>query len=140
MSREFDLKELVAAAIALVIAGLTLWILYDLYGYASLSNADSNIFSRKKDVLGLVLALMGTVTGYYLGRAPAERQADAARKQAETATAVSSELTQKVNLIKGAVSDAASRSLKNVGVGPASPALDAVRDELQLLDQKVRNI
>ena len=36
-------------------------------------------FNRQKDVLSLALGLFGTVTGYYFGRIPAEKAADAAK-------------------------------------------------------------
>jgi hypothetical protein len=36
-------------------------------------------FQRQKDILLIAMGLLGTVTGYYFGRVPAERGADAAR-------------------------------------------------------------
>lgn len=36
-------------------------------------------YGRQKDILAIAMGLLGAVTGHYLGRASAERQADAAR-------------------------------------------------------------
>jgi hypothetical protein len=50
------------------------------------ASAKSTDFATQKDILLLALGFLGTVTGYYLGRTPAERHADAARFAAAKAT------------------------------------------------------
>lgn len=80
-----NLRELVAALISLGIAGLALWMLWDVYAIGKGEHIVADAFQRQKDALMLALGFFGTVTGYYLGRVPAERQADAARAAARTA-------------------------------------------------------
>ena len=49
--------------------------------------AAKEAFERQKDLLTLALGLLGTVTGYYLGRAPAELRAGKAQNAADKARA-----------------------------------------------------
>ena len=88
------LQEVVIAVLSLSIAGLALYFLYDTYIVSKSLMMDApdrpatllkEAFGRQKDILLLALGLLGTVTGYYLGRIPAERQADAAREETKMA-------------------------------------------------------
>lgn len=72
------LKEAVTTALAFGISVVTLWMLVTTFKHAG-------TLGEKKDILMLGLGLLGTVTGFYLGRVPAERAADAAQKQAQDA-------------------------------------------------------
>ena len=76
------LRELVTTVISLLIVGLALLLLWDVYCGAK-TTADT--FDRQKEILSLALGLLGTVTGYYFGRVPAERHADTARAAARQA-------------------------------------------------------
>jgi len=77
------LRESVTALIALGIAFVALRLLWDVHGLLKVGNAGN--YERHKEVLLLALGLLGTVTGYYFGRVPAERHADAARDAAKAA-------------------------------------------------------
>jgi hypothetical protein len=76
------LREIVTALISVAIVALALFLLWDVYCTAK---GKAETFDRQKDLLSLVLGLLGTVTGYYFGRVPAERHADAARDAAHAA-------------------------------------------------------
>ena len=78
------LRESVPAVIALAILAVALWMLVDVHQYLEGNpKPDLETYHRKKDVLLLALGFLGTVTGYYFGRVPAERHADAARNAAK---------------------------------------------------------
>src|SRR6266404_5893811 len=87
-------REIIAGTISLVILGIAATMLYNTYHYARdapASSEPSMITSRKesyeqqKDIMLYALAFLGTVTGYYLGRVPAELHAQQAEKSANTA-------------------------------------------------------
>lgn len=93
-------REIVSAVIALVILGLSVWMLGDTYRTGRVPfqstktdkaqhdeevKADVEAYGRQKDLLLYALALLGTVTGYYLGRVPAEQRAQQAQQTAHTA-------------------------------------------------------
>jgi hypothetical protein len=92
------IREIVTAVISIVIAMLALWMLCKTFYFASQAGAefDEKAFSREKDILLLALGFLGTVTGYYLGRVPAEKQADAARDAADKATQSENRTKQQV--------------------------------------------
>jgi hypothetical protein len=88
------LREGIAAIISLVILIIAAIMLYDTYYYVrdTSANADATIaasrkesYERQKDIMLYALALLGTVTGYYLGRVPAELHAQQAQRSANTA-------------------------------------------------------
>jgi hypothetical protein len=76
------LRESVPAVIALAILAVALWMLVDVH---HLPKGEGDVYQREKDILFLALGFLGTVTGYYFGRVPAERHADAARVVASAA-------------------------------------------------------
>ena len=93
-------REVITAVIGLSILGVSLWILGKTYCSARDSfkseSADStkaaaeikaqvDAFGREKDILLLTMGLLGTVTGYYLGRVPAESRAQNAQQAANSA-------------------------------------------------------
>ena len=53
--------------------------------YERVLKAQADAYARQKDVMLYVLALFGTVMGYYLGRVPAEASARRAERSAESA-------------------------------------------------------
>ena len=82
------------------IAHFSLWMLYATYvsGRVPMQSgltdeklnaaelkAKSEAYGRQKDLLLHVLSLLGTVTGYYLGRVPAEQRAQQAQQSANVA-------------------------------------------------------
>jgi hypothetical protein len=75
------MKELITAALAVAIAYVALSMLKTTFN----SVANSDVFSREKDVLLYSLSLLGTVVGYYFGRVPAELHAQSATAQANKA-------------------------------------------------------
>src|SRR5262245_406871 len=92
------LRESVPAVIALAILAVALWMLVDVHQYLEGDpKPDLETYQRKKDVLLLALGFLGTVTGYYFGRIPAERHADAARDAAKTAQARELNVRQKMH-------------------------------------------
>src|SRR5262245_53740042 len=78
------LRETVPALIALAILVVALSMLWDVHHLVD-NKPEPETYQRKKDVLLLALGFLGTVTGYYFGRAPAERHADTARDAAKAA-------------------------------------------------------
>jgi hypothetical protein len=51
----------------------------------STARSKVNNFGEAKDLLAVVVGLLGTVLGYYFGKIPAEKSAEAARSEAATA-------------------------------------------------------
>lgn len=87
-------RESVTAIISLVILAIASLMLYGTYSYVrdGGSATDPNVaasrkesYERQKDIMLYALALLGTVTGYYLGRVPAELHAQQAEKSANNA-------------------------------------------------------
>jgi TctA family transporter len=81
-------REILTGAISLSIVGISLVLLWNTYQAAEQVNNDKDVmrFASLKDILSMAFSLLGTVTGYYLGRVPAESFAEAAKKTAEMAT------------------------------------------------------
>ncbi|MBS0416295.1 MAG: hypothetical protein JSR66_01180 [Proteobacteria bacterium] len=77
------LREGMAVAISTVILALAAWTI----GQTFLSARGENVeaYNRQKDIMLYVVSLFGTVTGYYLGRVPAEVNARRAEKAANVA-------------------------------------------------------
>jgi hypothetical protein len=98
-----QLREWMATVISLVIVALAAFTMYftfrsagevplpkagapfDAKEYADAVKLQSDAFGRQKDIMLYALALFGTVTGYYLGRVPAEANARRAERTADTA-------------------------------------------------------
>lgn len=93
-------REIITALVALVILATSTWMLVDTYRSGRLAfestnvdiglrgeeiKAKSDAYDRQKDLLLYALALLGTVTGYYLGRVPAEQRAQQAQQAASAA-------------------------------------------------------
>jgi hypothetical protein len=77
------LREGMAVVISTVILALAAWTI----GQTFLSARGENVeaYNRQKDIMLYVVSLFGTVTGYYLGRVPAEVNARRAEKAANVA-------------------------------------------------------
>jgi hypothetical protein len=88
------LREVVSALLTAAIAIAAMYMLWRTFGVAGapipLVDGKPNptladAYQRQKDILLIAMGLLGTVTGYYFGRVPAERGADAARQAQKTA-------------------------------------------------------
>lgn len=92
-------RELVTALISIAILCVSVWMMVNTYRSGSQQmlsqksdekqnaaevKAMADAFGRQKDLLLYALALLGTVTGYYLGRVPAELRAQQAQQTANT--------------------------------------------------------
>ena len=110
-------REGVAGLISLVILALAALMMYGTYSYAAKelpANADPQAiaarkdnYDRQKDIMLYALALLGTVTGYYLGRVPAELHAQQAQKTANTAQAQLQKTQEKLTDTAGNAATAA---------------------------------
>ena len=84
-------REIITAGISLVVLLLTATMLYGTWQFARTvqtgadSVAQKEAYDRQKDLMLYALALLGTVTGYYLGRVPAELHAQQAQRAATSA-------------------------------------------------------
>lgn len=88
------LREVISALVSAVIVVAAMYMLWRTFGVAGepipLVDGKPNsmladAYQRQKDILLIAMGLFGTVTGYYFGRVPAERGADAARQAQKTA-------------------------------------------------------
>ena len=91
------MKEIVhegmATVLSLVILLVASFFLVDTYlaGRVALEAPQVAAYGRQKDLLQVAIALLGTVTGYYLGRVPAEKRAVRAEQRETEANAVASQ-------------------------------------------------
>ena len=109
------IREGMASIISLVImvlAAVTLWFTFTSGGIVG-NTAQVEAYNRQKDIMLYALALFGTVTGYYLGRVPAEINA----KRAETAA--NNAQTQLVKTQEKLADTAASASVAAAELGHA---------------------
>jgi len=100
------LHEIFTVVLAGAILILTLWMIVQTFasGEQVFTGDDKQValkkdaYERQKDLMLYGLSLLGTVTGYYLGRVPAERRADGAERSADkaqkAATAARNEATR----------------------------------------------
>jgi hypothetical protein len=77
------LREGAAVVISMVILGLAAWTIGETFLAARGDNVEA--YNREKDIMLYVVSLFGTVTGYYLGRVPAEVNARRAEQAASSA-------------------------------------------------------
>jgi hypothetical protein len=92
-------REAVTSVISVTILCVSVWMMVNTYRFGSQEmlsqktdekqnaaevKALTDAFGRQKDLLLYALALLGTVTGYYLGRVPAELRAQQAQQTANT--------------------------------------------------------
>lgn len=136
-------REWAGIAISGAIVIVTLWMLLDTYWTSKLTDDPKLIdaFGRQKDVLLLGLGFLGTVTGYYFGRLPAERQAEASRREAETANDAADAAAKRVENAREIVADAI-REIDENGTDPAAGgnAAKGVRDKLLKAENQLRRV
>jgi hypothetical protein len=103
-------REAITAIISLVTLGIAAIMLYDTYAYvrdtsptadAAIIEARKVSYERQKGIMLYALALLGTVTGYYLGRVPAELHAQQAQRSANTAQGQLQKTQTKLNETAG---------------------------------------
>lgn len=117
-------KEVVTAALGLLIVMFTLAMAYKVFTYVG----ENEKISQAKDVLMLVLGLAGVVIGYYFGRVPADARAAQAQGQTEAANAH----VEKLGAVAQATSDQVDQILADISqpTAAARGAGDAVSDRL----------
>jgi hypothetical protein len=102
-------RELITAGISIVVLVLAATMLFGTWQFARTIPAGTDVtahkdaYDRQKDIMLYALALLGTVTGYYLGRVPAELHAQQAQQQLRT---TQSQLTDAARTAAVAVSQA----------------------------------
>jgi hypothetical protein len=121
MTLKDDLKDWLIVGISVAITVVTCWMLVDTYRE---SGASPDVFQRKKDILQLGLGLFAVVTGYFFGRAPAEKTARIAEKKAD-------EQTRKFEEVRAASINAAESALSQM----AAPGLMPEMAEAQGADR-----
>jgi len=90
------LREGMAVVISMVILGLAAWTIGHTFLAARAESVDA--YNREKDIMLYVVSLFGTVTGYYLGRVPAEVNARRAESAANAAQQQLAESQEKLGL------------------------------------------
>ena len=125
-------KEVITAIIALVIIGSTIALVARSFGL--IGNASH--INQAKDLIGIMLGLVGTVIGYYFGRVPAEAQATSATARADQATAEKERVKAKARSLADDLDGIMTPTSMNMLTGPGNLAahqtkLQAVRDNLR---------
>lgn len=124
-------KEVVTAIIALVIIGSTVALVARSFGLIG----NTSHISQAKDLLSIMLGLVGTVIGYYFGRTPADARATAATTRADQAIADKEKVKAKARSLAddmdGIMLPTSMNSLTQGDVGPHQAKLQAVRDSLR---------
>ena len=98
-------RELLTAVISLVILVASMWAFGLTFAAGREAFTDTEpekkaASDRQKDLLGLAIGLLGTVTGYYLGRVPAELRAQTAQGMVNTASAAAAQANQNTEDVK----------------------------------------
>lgn len=128
---DVNFKETVTAIIALAIVITMIALLW--WGFS----LGDDLKDSHKYIIGIILSLAGTVTGYYFGRVPAEKRAETAEKAENEAKDGKAKADAKVTDAK--------QTLENVLSGPPVPSAvssdavsgDPVRLELEALRRRL---
>jgi hypothetical protein len=123
------LREGMATVISMAILGLAAWTIGQTFLAARGDSVDA--YNREKDIMLYVVSLFGTVTGYYLGRVPAEVNARRAEMAASEAQQQLSESQQKL----GAATVVASTA--TAGEARASKRLGKAAGELRNVSETI---
>jgi hypothetical protein len=120
------LHESFSIILATTVLVLTVWMIARTFsnGSETFSPQDNALkkeaYERQKDIMLYGLSLLGTVTGYYLGRVPAERRADSAQQTADKAQKRADESQRTTSSVQealaGAREEAAKASASNAQV------------------------
>jgi len=140
-------REIVTAIISITILSVTVWMMVNTYQSgrqkmvsdksdkeqnAADVKAMTDAFGREKDLLLYALALLGTVTGYYLGRVPAELRAQQAQQTANTTQTQLASTQAQLGTATITATQAAAKLTQ------ATAALGTVRSKLALASAPVR--
>ena len=134
-------REVVTAAISITILWVSVSMLWGTYKYANEKMVSTNAletksledaFGRQKDLVLYALALLGTVTGYYLGRVPAELRAQQAQQNATTSQ---NQLAATQGQL-GTATVAAAQATTNLT--HATATLGNVREKLAMVAEPIR--
>jgi len=140
-------REGIAGIISVVVLAIAALMLYGTYNYVRQTpdNADATIaaarkesYERQKDIMLYALALLGTVTGYYLGRVPAELHAQQAQRSANTAQDQLQKTQTKLTDTAGSAAAAATqvtiaekeKAAAKAKVAKATGALEVAKDAI----------
>lgn len=121
------IKEAVAAILALVIVVATV-----ILALGALDGKTADEFEQSMQVLTIFVGLAGTVIGYYFGRVPAERAADAARGEADALRSESEGVRQEA----GRIGQELEKKESNVGDQDLSELLREATRSLRSVAQK----
>lgn len=140
------LKEVVAAALSVVIVGFTMYFMWKMF--EAPDNIGANIWQHQSAILQVAVGFAGTITGYYFGRIPAERAAASAQQAATSAqqslvntSAAAQQAATNENRIRTQVSDLRKQMSTNTPLGGGAASLDAAAFRTQVaerLDQILR--
>lgn len=129
-------REAITALISIVILVATMGAFWSTFRsaqepFAETELAKKQAYERQKDLLMIATGLLGTVTGYYLGRAPAELRAATAQTAADRAQA---EVANTTGLLNGARQDVAAQTrvtedVKKQAREAAQAALKALNEQ-----------
>ena len=125
-------KEVIAALLAISIVGLTLCLLWNMYTKAP--EKDSTAWEQRSQVIQILLALAGTVTGYYFGRIPAERAAASANQASAANAARANDAIAAKNQTIGQVRDLRTQLLSSASPmgGGGGGGVDEIRTAVAL--------
>lgn len=120
-------RELLTALISLVILFASMWAFGLTFSAGREPFKDSEpekkaAYERQKDLLGLAIGLLGTVTGYYLGRVPAELRAQTAQGMVNTASAAAAQANQNTESVKRDARASAEAALAALQAQPSAEA------------------
>jgi hypothetical protein len=79
-------RELIAALLALIVVVGTALLIGNAFKFVSVDDTKDQSFQHAKDLLNIVLPLLGVVLGYYFNKVSTEKRAETAERSAQTAT------------------------------------------------------
>ena len=136
--KDVSLKEIVCSVIAAaILAGTGEGLIY-LFDEAGAATFKADVYQRHSQLLNVLIGMAGSVIGYYFGRVPAERLAQAAQANANDAAAQKGAAQQEANQIKKEVTsirDSLPRPGSPVGGGAPGPVDQFAGDLRQRLDE-----
>ncbi len=131
-NRQLTLREFVAALIAI---GLTIFVIWDLYGIATGGSA------TMKEAFQLVSSIFVAVVGYYFGHIPAAVAQQSAAQSAARAQAAIDDTRSAVNDYVNRVMKVAAGPSGGGGAAPLTNEVIAIlRDMSQDLSNRIKNL
>jgi cytoskeletal protein RodZ len=79
-------RELVAAVLALVVVIGTAILIANVFRFVSVNDTNDQSFQHAKDLVTIILPLLGVVLGYYFNKVSTENRAETAERSAQSAT------------------------------------------------------